>query len=113
MVWSTNADDVKMLLDIPFSMNYVTIDQLALHLVDIFLLLCKSLLCFEKIEKLDTTKIWLVKFCMFNFKIAYFTQLLTDFSNLDLNTNLRYVLSKIKKVLKIKQKTFVLLLIKC
>ena len=81
MVWCTDADDVKMLLDIPFPMNYVIIDQLALNLADIFLnntlqILSKSPLCFEKI--------WLVKFCMFNFKIAYLTQLLTDFNNLDL-----------------------------
>ena len=35
MVWSTDEDDAKMLLDIPFQMNYVIIDQLALNLVDI------------------------------------------------------------------------------
>ena len=87
MVWSIDADDVKMLMDIPFVMNYVKIDQPALNLVNIFLnntlqILCKSLLFFEKIEKIDrskTAKIWLVKFCMFNFKIAYFAQLLIDF----------------------------------
>ena len=71
--------DVKMLLGILFPMNYVIIDQLALNLADIFLnntlqILCKSLLCFQKIEKTDwskTAKIWLMKFCMFNFKIVY------------------------------------------
>ena len=52
---------VKMLLDIPFPMNYVIIDQLALNLVDTFLdntlhILCKSLLCLEKIEKIDLPK---------------------------------------------------------
>ena len=76
IVWSNDADDVKMLLDIPFPMNYVIIDQLALNLVDIVLnntlkTSCKSLLCFEMIEKIDcskTAKIWLVKFCTFNLK---------------------------------------------
>ena len=47
MVWSTDADDAKILPDIPFPMNYVIIDQLALHLVDatdvikIVAMLCK------------------------------------------------------------------------
>ena len=58
MVWSTDADDAKMILDILFPMNYVTIDQLALNLVDICLnstlqMLCKLLLCFPKIGKSD------------------------------------------------------------
>ena len=62
MVWSTDADDVKMLLDIPFPMNDVIIDQLALNLVDTFLkntlqTLCNSSLCFEKIEKLTGLKL--------------------------------------------------------
>ena len=57
MVWLADADDVKMLLDISFPMNCVIIDQLALNLVDTFLnntqqILCKSLLCFDKIEKI-------------------------------------------------------------
>ena len=34
MVWLTDADDAKMLLDIPFPMNYVIINQLALNLID-------------------------------------------------------------------------------
>ena len=37
MVWSTDADDVKMVRNIPFPLNYVIIDQLALNLVHIFL----------------------------------------------------------------------------
>ena len=58
MVCSTNADGAKMLLDIPFSMHYVKIDQLALNLVDICFdntlqILCKSLLCFAKLGKID------------------------------------------------------------
>ena len=58
MVWSTDTDDAKMLLDIPLPMNYVMIDQLALNLLDICLdhtlqLLYKSLLCFAKIGKID------------------------------------------------------------
>ena len=35
-----------------------------------------------------------------------------DFNNLDLKCKLEYALSKIEKILKIKQKNFVLLLIK-
>ena len=35
MVWSTGADDAKMLLGIPFPMNQVITDQLAFNLVDI------------------------------------------------------------------------------
>ena len=93
MMWSTDADDVKMLLDIPFPMNHVIIDQLALTLVDIFLnnklqTLCKSLLCFEKIEKIDWSKNWLVKFRILYFKTAYLAQLLTDFINLDVKIKL-------------------------
>ena len=94
MVSSTDSDDAKMLLalDIPFPMNYVIIGQLALNLVDICLdnklqILCKSLLCFAKIWKIDwskSAKIWLVKFCMFNFKIVYLAQFSTDFNSLDL-----------------------------
>ena len=58
MVLSANADDAKMLLDIPFPMHYVIIDQLALNLVDICYdntleILCKSLLCFAKLGKID------------------------------------------------------------
>ena len=37
MVWSTDADDAKMLLDIPFPIDFVLIDQLALNLADICL----------------------------------------------------------------------------
>ena len=66
MVLSTDADNVKMLLDILFPMNYVTTDQLALNLVDIF------------------PFITLIKFCMFNFKTAYLAQLSADFNNVDL-----------------------------
>ena len=94
MVWLTNAewDDAKMLLDIPFPMNYLVIDQLALNLVGICLdktlqISCKLLPSFVKIEKIDYSKIakiWLVKFCMFNFRLAYFTQFSTDLNNLDL-----------------------------
>ena len=79
MVWSTDLDDAKMLLDILFPMKYVIIDHLALSSVDICLnntlqILCKSLLYFVKIGKIDHSKIakiWLVKFSMFNFKTAY------------------------------------------
>ena len=78
MVWSTNADDAKMLLGIPFPMNYVIIYHLTLNLVDIGIdnklkILWKSLLCFVNIEKIDYSKIakiWLVKFCLFNFKTS-------------------------------------------
>ena len=92
MVWLTDSDDAKMLLDIPFPMKYVIIDQSALNLVDICLdnklqILCKSLLCFAKIGKIDHSeiaKIWLVNFSMFNFKTAYFALFLTVFLNLDL-----------------------------
>ena len=35
MVWSNDADDAKMLLDIPFPLNYVIIVQLSLNLVDV------------------------------------------------------------------------------
>ena len=92
MVWSTDADDTKMLLDFPFPMNYLIIDQLALNSVDICLnntlqILCKLLLSFAQIGKIDYSKIvkiWLVKFCMFNFKIEYLAQLWTDFDSLDL-----------------------------
>ena len=37
MVWSTGADDAKMLLDIPFPINHVINNQLAFNLVDICL----------------------------------------------------------------------------
>ena len=62
MVWSTVADDAKMLLDILFPMNYVIIDHLTLNLADIGLdnklkILCKSFLCFANSEKIDYLKI--------------------------------------------------------
>ena len=61
MVWSTDADDVKMLLDIPFLINYVIIDQLALNLVDVVLIIryrysvnrCYAL---QKLERLTIQK---------------------------------------------------------
>ena len=61
MVWSADTDDAKMLLDIPFPMNYVVIDQLTLNLVDICLnntlqILCKSLLCFSQMGKVNYTQ---------------------------------------------------------
>ena len=37
MAWLINVQDAKMLLDIPFPMNNVIIDHLALNLVDICL----------------------------------------------------------------------------
>ena len=73
----TDADDAKMLLDIPFPMSQVITDQLAFNLVDSCLditlqILCNSLLCLAKIGKIDDyskiAKIWPVKFCMFKFK---------------------------------------------
>ena len=63
MEWSTDADDSKMLLGIPFPMNHVIIDQLAFNLVGICIdnmlqmLLRKSLLCFAKIGNIDCSKI--------------------------------------------------------
>ena len=71
MVWSIDADDAKMLLDIPIPMIYVIIDQLALNLVDACLenklqILLKSLLFFAKIRKVDYSKI--TKICHFENK---------------------------------------------
>ena len=92
LVWSTKPDDTKMLLDILFPLNHVIIDQLVLNLVNICLdntlqISCKSFLCSAKIGKIDYStiaKIWLIKFSMFNFKIAYLTQFSTDFNHLNL-----------------------------
>ena len=61
MVWSTDADDAKTLLDVPFPMNYVMIYQLTWNLIDICLdnmlqILCKSLLCFAKIGNIGYTQ---------------------------------------------------------
>ena len=57
LVWSANAYDDKMLLDIPVPMNYVMIDQLALSLAGFCLdnmlqISSKLLLCFAKIVKI-------------------------------------------------------------
>ena len=91
MVWSNDGDEAKMLLDISFPINHVILDQLALKLVDICLdntlqMLCKSLLCFAKINREDCLskmpKIWIVKFYRFNFKIVYLAHFSTDFNNL-------------------------------
>ena len=62
MVGPADADDAKMLLDIPFLTKYVTIDKLALNLADICLdnnlpISCKSLLCFAKIGKVLGQKV--------------------------------------------------------
>ena len=111
MVRSTKTDDAKTLLVIPFPMNYVIIDKLALNLVDICLdntlqILCKSLLYFAAIGKhyySKITKIWLLKFCTFNFKTVFLAQFLTDFNNLDLKFKLGYVLFTIKKFQKLNE----------
>ena len=59
MVWSTDAGDAKVLLDISFPMNYVIIDQLAWNLVDICLdnmlqILCKLCYALQKLGRLTT-----------------------------------------------------------
>ena len=61
MVWSTDVDDARMLLDILFPINYVIIDQFALNVIGICLdnmrqILFKSLLYFVKIGKIDYSK---------------------------------------------------------
>ena len=61
MVWSADADDAKMLPDIPFLMNCVIIGQLALNLVDIYLdntlhISCELLLCLQKLGTLTAQK---------------------------------------------------------
>ena len=57
MVWSTDAEDVIMLLDIQSPENSVLNDQLALNLVDTCLdskpPIYKSVLCFAKSWKID------------------------------------------------------------
>ena len=81
LVWSAFLDNAKMLLAILFPMNNVIIGQLALNLVNIYLdntlqISWNSFLCFAEIMKIDypkIAKIWLVKFSVFNFKIAYLT----------------------------------------
>ena len=109
MVWLTDAENAKMLRDIPFPMIGVINDHLALNSFGIFLdgtpqILCKSLLCFAEIGKIDDSKIakiWLVKFCMFNFKqyiSLSFQQYLTILIS---KSKLRHVLSKIENILKI------------
>ena len=80
------------MLDNPFSMNFVIVDQLASHLADTcpdkkLQILRKSLLCFAKIGKINYSKIakiWFVKFCLFNFKIVYLVQFSTHFNDPDL-----------------------------
>ena len=66
----------------------------------------------RKIDYAEIAKIWLVKFCMFNFKIVYLAEFSADLKIIISKSKLGYSLSKIKEILKIKQKTFVLLLIK-
>ena len=65
MVWSTHADDAKMLLlDIPFTMNHVIIEQLALNLVDIclnnmlqiYIMEIVTMFC-KNLERLTTPKL--------------------------------------------------------
>ena len=56
-MWSTDADNAKMMLDIPLPTKYVIIDQLALKLVDICLdktlqILCKSLVYTYALQEL-------------------------------------------------------------
>ena len=59
--WSTDAEDAKMLPDIPSLMNNIINDQLAFNLVDILLdntlQILKSLLFFAHIMKIDNSKI--------------------------------------------------------
>ena len=108
-----------MLLDILFPINYAIIDQLALNLVYLCIdntlkILCKSLLYFVKIRKInysEIAKIWLVKFCMFNFKIVHIAQFLEDFYHRDLNLSWDILYLK-NEILIIKQNTSVLLLTK-
>ena len=120
MIWSTDADNDKMLLNIYFPMNSVIIDKLALNLVDIYLdkmlvILCKSLLCFAKIWQIDyskITKIWFLKFCKFKSKIKYISLSFQPISTILISkSELKYVLSNIKEILRIKRKAFFLLLI--
>ena len=105
-----------MLLDISLTKNYIIIDQLALDLVDICIdntlqILCKSLLCFAKIGKIDYSKfakIWLVKFVCSTSK-HYISLSFQRISTILISkSKLGYALFKIKDILKIKQNTFVL-----
>ena len=72
MAWSTKAENVTMLLDPPGHsplMNKIN-DHLALNLVDICLnitlpMLCKSLLCFAKIWKIEYSKIGIISLAKF------------------------------------------------
>ena len=65
-----HAEDTKMLLDVPSSMNNVINDQFVFNLIEICLdstlqILHKSFLCFAEIWKIDCSKfarIWPVKF---------------------------------------------------
>ena len=108
-----------MLLDIPFPMNYVIIDQLALNLVDICLanalyMLCKFLLCFQKFVRLTNQKS--PKFGLQKFEGSASKQYISlsvqgISTTLISKSKLGYVLFNIKELLKIKQKTAVLLLI--
>ena len=61
MIWSTDEEDAKMLLDIPSPMNNVISDPFTLELTDISLnntrqKLCK-LQCFVKILKTEQPKV--------------------------------------------------------
>ena len=58
MVWSTDVDDAKMFLDIPFRMNYVLINQLALNLVDTCVDITLQILCIalQKLGRLTAQK---------------------------------------------------------
>ena len=47
-----------------------------------------------KIDYLEIAKIWLVKFCIFNFKMVYLTQFLLDLISLGLNCKLVNALFK-------------------
>ena len=62
MVWSTNADDAEMLVDIHFPMNLLIIEKSTLNLIDICvdntLQISRKLLPrFAKIEKIDRSNI--------------------------------------------------------
>ena len=99
-MWSTDADDAKMLQDIPFPINFVPIDQLALNLFHICSITHYRCYVdrFYASQKLGIAKVWLAKFCRFNFKTVYLIQFSTDFNNLDLSSDMLYPKFKILKL---------------
>ena len=93
------------------SFLYVYSDHSVLECYNLFSGVELSMRSFFVIIISKIAKIWLTKFCTFNFRTVYLAQFSTDFNNLYLKIQFATCFIQEKKIMKVEKKTFLLLFI--